>query len=164
MFVYSVRATTVKFFAIMFAGIAALVALILFIPTAEPVLPEAVVAAGSTVSYEGADTAEGRAAFLKQFGWEVDPASEQERAVTVPDEFDTVFSGYNEIQKKQGLDLERYRRKEVMRYTYAVTNYPEYDGTVLANLLVYRGRVIGGDICSEAAYGFIHGFEKPKGS
>lgn len=161
MFVYSVRATTVKFFAIMFAGIAALVALILFIPTAQPVVPEAVPAAGNTVTYEIKDTAEGRAAFLLQFGWEIDPSSEEKREVTIPDEFDTVFSGYNEIQKKQGLDLEKYRRKEVTRYTYAVTNYPEYDGKVLANVLVYRGRVIGGDICSEAAYGFIHGFEKP---
>ena len=47
-----------------------------------------------------------------------------------------------------------------MRYTYEVTNYEDYDGVVYANLIVYRGRVIGGDICSADVTGFIHGFER----
>ena len=47
------------------------------------------------------------------------------------------------------------------RYTFTVTDYPDYEGTVYANVLTYRGRVIGGDICSSDVNGFIHGFEKP---
>ena len=47
-----------------------------------------------------------------------------------------------------------------MRYTYEVTNYEGAEGTVYANILVYRNRVIGGDICSADVTGFIHGFEK----
>ena len=80
--------------------------------------------------------------------------------MTVPSKFDTVFSGYNDLQRLQGLDLSRYKRKEVTRYTYIVTNYDGYDGTVYANLIVYRGRVIAGDICTESENGFIHGFSK----
>jgi len=34
------------------------------------------------------------------------------------------------------------------------------EGKVYANILVYRNKVIGGDICSADASGFIHGFEK----
>ena len=58
------------------------------------------------------------------------------------------------------LDLSKYKKKNVMRYTYEVTNYEGANGTVYANILVYRNRVIGGDICSADMKGFIHGFEK----
>ena len=47
-----------------------------------------------------------------------------------------------------------------MRYTYEVTNYPDAQGTVYANILIYRNKVIGGDVCSADVTGFIHGFEK----
>ena len=43
-------------------------------------------------------------------------------------------------------------------------NYPGYenkDGVIRANILVYDGRVIGGDVCSVELDGFMHGFEKP---
>ena len=56
----------------------------------------------------------------------------------------------------------KYKGKEVMRYTYEVTNYPEYEGRVYANLIVYRNKVIGGDICSADAQGFLQGFVKTK--
>ena len=47
-----------------------------------------------------------------------------------------------------------------MRYTYELTNYDGYDGKVYVNMIVYRNRVIGGDVCSADVNGFIHGFEK----
>nr|MBQ4318223.1 DUF4830 domain-containing protein [Clostridia bacterium] len=89
---------------------------------------------------------------------EVEGTPKEEAAVTIPSEFDKVFLGYNELQKRQGLNLAKYKRKEITRYTYVVTNYPDYSGTVYANLLVYRNRIIGGDICSADVNGFIHGF------
>ena len=82
---------------------------------------------------------------------------------TIPARFDRVYEDYNTIQREMGLNLERYRGKTVMRYTYPVTNYTDCDGEVLATLLVYKDKVIGGDLCS-AAIGensFVHGFEKP---
>ena len=81
--------------------------------------------------------------------------------MTVPDEFDKVYAAYNELQKAQGLNLTKYRGKDVTRYTMTIANYPGYAGTVYANVLVYRNRVIGGDICSADVAGFVHGFEKP---
>ncbi|MBQ8448815.1 MAG: DUF4830 domain-containing protein, partial [Clostridia bacterium] len=84
----------------------------------------------------------------------------EEVEVSIPAEFDTVYIGYNDIQKAQGLNLAKYKGKEVVRYTYEVTNYEGYDGTVYINLLVYRNKVVGGDVCSADASGFIHGFEK----
>ena len=58
------------------------------------------------------------------------------------------------------MDLAPYKGKEVLSYTYTVTNYEGYSGKVLATVLVYRDLVIGGDICSESSNGFVNGFEK----
>ena len=82
------------------------------------------------------------------------------KTVTIPSEFDKIFAAYNELQKEQGLNLTKYKGKDVTRYTFAVTNYKSYEGTVYANVLVYRNRVIAGDICSADVNGFVHGFEK----
>ena len=99
--------------------------------------------------------------FLQQFGWEVEEEPEEEVKIRIPSDFDKVMNSYNELQKQGGLDLSKYRGKEVTRYTYKVTNYPDYDGTVLANVIVYKNRVIGGDVCSSDVSGFIGTFEYP---
>ena len=111
-------------------------------------------------SYDKVKTAEDAAKFLTQFGWTVDATPVEEKAVTIPAEFDKIFSAYNEMQKAQGCNLLKYKNKDVTRYTFSVTNYEGYEGTVYANVLVYRNRVIGGDICSADVAGFVHGFEK----
>lgn len=160
MFIYSLRASTLKFIGIVGVALIALVALIVFIPSDRPAAPSSALTQTVSYRYEKIKTPEDRVEFLKQFGWEVKSEPIEETKVTIPAEFDKVFAGYNEIQKNQGLDLSRYKNKEVMRYTYEVTNYPDYDGRVLANVLVYRNRVIGGDICTSDVHGFIHGFEK----
>ena len=158
MFIYSLRASTLKFFGIVGVALAALITLIVFIPTDRPTT--AAVSESTVYHYDKVKTIEDRIEFLRQFGWEVEQTPAEEAEVQIPAEFDKVFAGYNEIQKAQGLDLGRYKNKKVMRYTYVITNYPDYKGKVLANLLIYRGKVIGGDICTADVHGFIHGFEK----
>lgn len=113
-----------------------------------------------SVKYTGCNTNEGRIEFLRTFGWEVENEPISTETVTVPTEFDKVFALYNELQRLQGLDLSRYKQKNVTRYTYVIKNYPDYQGKVFAELLVYRGTVIGGDVCTESSDGFIHGFKK----
>ncbi|MBR4014329.1 MAG: DUF4830 domain-containing protein, partial [Clostridia bacterium] len=46
------------------------------------------------------------------------------------------------------------------RYTYEITNYDGYDGVVYANILVYRNKVIAGDVCSADTKGFMHGLQR----
>lgn len=159
MFVYSLRASTLKFFGVVSVALIALITLIAFVPTYD-----AEASAYETVSYnyEKIKTDDDVEEFLAQFGWQVGAEPNESVDVTIPDTFDKIFSAYNQIQKQQGLDLSNYKRKTVKRYTYTVDNYPDYEGTVYANVLVYRGRVIGGDICSADVEGFIHGFEKKK--
>lgn len=158
MFIYSLRASTLKFFAVVCAALAVLIALIAFVPTYGETIDAD--AAESEIRYDRIKTNEDRIAFLRQFGWEVKEEAVAAVEVTIPDEFDKIFTGYNELQKRQGMDLSKYRKKEVMRYTYEITNYGDYEETVYANVLIYRNRVIGGDVCSADAKGFIHGFKK----
>lgn len=163
MFIYSLRASTLKFFGIVGAALIALAVLIVFVPGDRPQTASTALAASAAPAayrFDKVKTADDRVEFLRQFGWEVNPEPLEETEVTIPAEFDKVFAGYNELQKNQGLDLGKYKNKNVTRCTYAVTNYPNYDGRVLANLLIYRGKVIGGDICTADVNGFIHGFEK----
>ena len=173
MFIYSFKASSIKFFGILCVALAALITLIAFVPayagdggnTGSGVAVDAPQNSGgsTTVSirYDKVKTADDAANFLGQFGWIVDAGSVETKEVTIPAEFDKIFAGYNELQKSQGLDLSKYKKKAVTRYTFSVTNYDGYEGTVYANVLVYRGRVIGGDVCSADVSGFIHGFEKP---
>lgn len=152
------KASTLKLTAVVVVSIAALVVLLNMIPTYRPTSASLMYTDTVKYTYTGIKTNDDRVAFLSQFGWEVEPTPD-EQSVTVPAEFDRVFVSYNELQRQQGLDLSKYKRKDVTRYTYKVTNYPDYDGTVLANLLVYRGRVIGGDICTADVSGFVRGFD-----
>jgi hypothetical protein len=127
------------------------------------VIPDMEVAgevAAVTIKYNGIKTEEDRAAFIKQFGYEIKEIPIETREVTVPEQFDAVYEKYNDIQKAQGLNLSKYKGKTVVKYTYEVTNY-DYDGTVLATILVYKDKIIAGDICSADGTGFMHGFEKP---
>ncbi len=161
MFVYSMRAGTVRFFGVVCVALLLLVALVAFVPELQPVAAAGeVTEEAQSIRYEDVDSAEDGVAFLAQFGWEVEPSPVEQTTVTVPAQFDKIFTAYNEIQRAQGLDLSAYGGRTVQRYTYRVTNYPGYEGTVLANLLVARGRVIGGDICSAEQNGFLHGFQK----
>lgn len=157
MFIYSMRASTIKFFGIVCVSLVALITLIAFVPTYA--VDSQKTGAEVSYNYEKVKTNEDRINFLKQFGWEVEAEPTEEKQVLIPEEFDKIFAGYNEIQRKQGLDLSSFKKKSVMRYTYVITNYPGYEGTVYANILVYRNNVIGGDICSADLNGFVHGFE-----
>ena len=158
MFIYSLRASTLKFFGILCVALVTLITLIAFIPAQAQ--DSAETAGEVEIVYDGIKTEEDRVGVLRQFGWEVKGEPVKVAEVTIPSEFDKVFSAYNEIQKEQGLDLKKFKNKEVTRYTFSVENYPNYEGTVYANVLVYRNRVIGGDICSADVTGFVHGFEK----
>lgn len=161
MFVYTCRAGTIRFFAVIVLAVAALAALVIFVPAYQPVSAGADSSDEAVrISYDRIKTNEDRVKFLSQFGYEVSEDPIETVEITLTEKFDKVYAGYNELQKAQGLDLSKYRRKTVMRYTYEVKNYDGYNGgKVLANVIVYRGRVIGGDVCSADPQGFVHGFE-----
>lgn len=155
MFVYSLRASTLRFFGVIAVSLAVLFVLITLVPTYAVESEQT-----ASYSYEKVKSEDDAEKFLAQFGWIVDASPVEVIEVTMPSEFDKIFAAYNEIQKEQGLNLLKYKRKKLTRYTFEVKNYEGYEGRVLANVLVYRGKVVGGDICSADIDGFVHGFEK----
>ena len=113
-------------------------------------------------TYSGRSNPE-RIAFLEHCGWEVAELPTASGRVQIPPEFDDVYRNYNQLQRKQGFDLEKYAGKAVERYQYTVTNYPNYSGEVRANLLIFDGKIIAGDICSLELGGFMHGIMQESG-
>lgn len=150
MFIYSVRARTVKFFGLIILALALIVGVLAF--GGEGAILAS--AAGEGIDFSGIKTNEDRVAFIESFGIKVDPEAVEEDAFAMPENFDRVILGYNELQKRQGLDLSKYAKKRVTRYTYKVTNYMD-EGEVLANLFVWRGKVIACDISSANPEGFV---------
>lgn len=160
MFVFTTKLSPVKILAAG-AAFAALVAGVLF-----AVLPHADAGDGGvaeTASRLKAEDAEGVRAFLGSYGWET-PVSGKEEKVTIPKDWNQTFENYNTIQKSEGFDLARYKGKEMTRYTFQIVNYPDPNETVYANVLVYKGKVVGGDVSTARADGYMHGFTLPDGA
>ena len=101
-----------------------------------------------------------RVKFLTDLGWEVSTSPTESGQVLIPEEQNQVFERYNALQKSQGYDLTQYAGKNVMRYVYKVNNYPNAIEPVYATLLVYKNKVIGGDITDTAAKGVVQGFKR----
>ena len=122
-------------FAVIGAVLAALALLAVIIVT--------VVRISSPAVYEMKSEAQ-RQAFLKE----------------IPKEFNEVYEKYNKLQKQQGFDLEDYKGKTAEVYTYAVKNYGNKKQEVRANLIVCKGQLVGGDVCSAELDGFMQGLRK----
>lgn len=116
--------------------------------------------ASSKIKAYSASTNTERITFLKGFGWETGEEPMEISEVIIPTEFNDTYENYNNIQKAQNLDLSKYKGKRVKRYTYEITNYPGETSQTVANMLVYNGMIIGGDVSSLELDGFMHGFEK----
>lgn len=157
MFIYTVKASRLKFFALLICSMAILLTLAAVIPNEADYESVAVVA----YDYSNVNSNEDRVLFLKSFGYEVESKPSEAVNVTIPEQFDGVYTKYNDIQRAQGLNLKRYSGKEVQRYTYKITNYNGCEDDVVANILVYNNNVVAGDVCCVGNSPFIHGFELP---
>jgi len=158
MFVYTVKSSKLKLVALVAVVIVAMAAL-LFLTQGHRAT------AGNNSVRLAAGTAQERLAFLSQYGWEISEDPVEVSEVIIPSQFDETYGKYNDIQKAQNLDLSKLAGRRVKRWTYEIKNYPGYEGKqgiVQANLLIDRGVVVGGDVCSLELGGFLHGFELPQ--
>lgn len=105
-------------------------------------------------------TNDDRLAYLGGLGWQVSPQPIATEELLIPKEFDDSYAGYLKLQEDQGFDLSQYCGKRVKRYTYQLTNYPTQEEPVQIALLIYKNRVIGGQIQS-ASGSFLHGLSLP---
>jgi hypothetical protein len=145
--------------------IAAVVLLVLAIALvvwniAKPAGPTETSATGGISSVK-LKTNEDRVAFIESFGWEVNESAVEIMEVSIPKEFDEVYSTYSELQKSQGLDLEKCAGKRAKRWSYLVLNYPQQDTEVRANLLICDNKLVACDLSSTELNGFMSGIAGP---
>ncbi len=102
--------------------------------------------------------------FMKSMGWKVSEEYTECKVITIPEDFNDVYKKYNELQKKQGFDLEKYKGKTVEVYTYQVLNYKGHEekDCMICNLMICDGVLIGGDVCCTELDGFIQGLKNPE--
>lgn len=102
-----------------------------------------------------------RQAFISQMGWETDKEYDECKVVIIPEEWNDVYKRYNELQKEQGFDLEKYKGETAEIYTYKVHNYKGYEDSedVFINLYICDGVLIGGDVCCTRLDGFMQGIK-----
>ena len=102
-------------------------------------------AAAETDQLPMAETAADRVDFLHRLGYTVDSSvPEQEKQIEIPHVFSEVYASYQALQQKAGYDLLPFAGKTVTLYTLHLQDATRTD--VYAHLMVYRGRLIGGDI------------------
>ena len=90
-----------------------------------------------------------RVSFIKSLGLLPDDNNAESKNVTVPAVFSAVYENYNALQKEAGYDLSTYKGVSVKVYTYPVGKIRKDCGDdYYVNLMVYKGRIIGGDISS----------------
>lgn len=142
-------------FILLVAAIAAAVILCVIFSKNEP--KTNYIPTDNTVNYSASNDRE-RITFVKQLGFNVKSEPDSIIEVLIPSEFDDVYEQYNDLQKQAGLDLEPYKGCTVKRWTYTIINYPEYKDKecVKVNLLIYKGKIIGGDICNVELNGFMN--------
>ena len=152
MFVMTTKVNLKKILVILAAVVAVILALVLIFSGGSD---ESVQTGAPVVSGNDA-----RVKFLTDLGWDVSASPTESGQVLIPEEQNEVMSRYNSLQKSQGYDLTQYAGKNVMRYVYKVNNYPNATEPVYATLLVYKNKVIGGDITDTAAKGVVQGFKR----
>lgn len=153
MFVYSVKTKHLKVF--LLVGFVLFTAVSLFILS-----NESQETSSNSDMFLLAETHEERMKFVSQFGWQVDEEPVQVKEIIIPTEADEVYTAYNDIQRSQGFDLTEFAGERAKCWTYTVKNYEGYENQecIQINILVYDGKVIGGDVCSVELDGFMHGF------
>lgn len=150
MFIYSVRASTLRFFAVIILTLAMLLGIVFFARS-----EAAAASAGTEIDFSGIKTNEDRLAFISKFVSGVSGEPSESESFSIPENFDRIMLSYNEIQKSQGLDITKYKNKKVTRYTYELEKWGEEGVPVFINLIVHRNKIIACDISSQDPTGFV---------
>lgn len=100
-----------------------------------------------------------RGKYLESLGYSIDNSFDEEiKIIVLPTSFSKVYLNYNELQKRNGFNLEKYKGFEITQYTIKVFDESKRDD-LYAHILLHNGRLIGGDIATTAIDGFMKGLK-----
>lgn len=103
-----------------------------------------------------------RISYLTEQGWEAAEDPVETLDLLLPEDLSVDYSDYCKLQSQQGFPFDQYGGRQVTRYTYTITNYPDIAEGVQANLYVCDGHVIAGDIIATGDGGFQQGLAFPE--
>ncbi len=104
-----------------------------------------------------------RIAYLTSLGWQLREEPAETLHLQLPEDLsDPGCAAYQQLQLSQGFDLLPFAGKQVVRYTYAVENYPGRSDSVQLNLYCCNGAVIAGDVMAPGENGFRGPLTFPK--
>ena len=156
MFVFSIKPLKSKLIVLILAVIAAII-LCVVLSNSEPKGGcEEFTDTGGIVNLSAGSNEE-LLKFFSTLGITVEKEPCEVSSVTIPLEFDDVYEQYNKLQIEAGFDLSPYKGKIATHKSYIVTNYTGYENSdcIRVNVLIYGGKIIGGDICSVELDGFM---------
>ncbi len=100
-----------------------------------------------------------RIKYLEEQGYRIDTNfSEEIKVMTLPTEFSDVYKNYNQLQKQNGFDLEKYKGFEVTRYTLKVFDENNRND-LYCHIYLHNGYLIGGDVATTAIDGYMKGLK-----
>lgn len=157
MFMMCVKKKTIIYYGLGIIGVIALFLGILFFNNDSPV---------SATGQEKVSDLSDIIVKIGSYGYQVEQQPAEIEQVNIPEKFNDVYINYNEMQKIQGFNLEKYKGKTVKRYCFKVTNYKDvikdnknnFDD-VFINVLIYKNKIIAGEVFSNNLDGFMHTFD-----
>lgn len=157
MFMMCVKKKTIIYYGLGIIGVIALFLGILFFNNDSPV---------SATGQEKVSDLSDIIVKIGSYGYQVEQQPVEIEQVSIPEKFNDVYINYNEMQKSQGFNLEKYKGKTVKRYCFKVTNYKDvikdnknnFDD-VFINVLIYKNKIIAGEVFSNNLDGFMHTFD-----
>lgn len=96
---------------------------------------------------------EQRVSFIKGLNVDILEEPVEQKQIIIPEKFSDVYLKYNQIQLAAGYDLTLYKGKTADFFKYAT---PEENGEYrYVNIIIFNGKIIGGDISSAKINGFM---------
>ena len=96
-----------------------------------------------------------RLSYIKSLEYTVLSNEPTSKTVFIPEIFYEVYENYNKLQCLAGYDLSLYKGCEVTIYTYNISPPRDCTDECVVNIIVYKDRIIGGDVSSTAFGGFM---------
>lgn len=96
---------------------------------------------------------EQRVNFIKGLNLNVSEEPIEQKQIIIPEKFSDVYLSYNQIQLSAGYDLSLYKGKTADLYKYFISE--ENGDKKYVNLIIFNGKVIGGDISTIGINGYM---------
>ncbi len=98
------------------------------------------------------------AVFFRYYGYRVRLPAKSVSHITIPYDFDSDYLSYNQLQRQAGFNLRLYCGKTIEKRTYIIDTLTS-SHHIEGNILIYKDRIIGGDVTDCSDGGFVHPLE-----